>query len=256
MLLTVDIGNTNITIGGFKNPAKDELSFTARMTTAHGRTADEYAADLRNVIALSFDHFDEIDSAIISSVVPPMTDVFRLAIKRLFGVDSMVLGPGVKTGLNILIDNPAQLGADIVAVSVAAKELFPLPNAVCDLGTASTISVLDRHGNMLGVIIYPGIHTSLDALVQDTSLLQMISLDAPARVIGRNTVESMQSGVIFGAAILLDGMMERIEDELGEPVTAIATGGLSASVTDHSKRDFIISENLVLIGLRRIYNKN
>ena len=256
MLLAVDIGNTNITIGGFRNPARDEIAFTARMTTVHGRTADEIAAELKSVISLKFDALNKVNSAVISSVVPRLTDVFSQAIRRLFGVSPMILGPGVKTGLNILIDNPAQLGSDIVAVSVAAKELFPLPNVVCDLGTASTISTLDRSGNMLGCVIYPGVGKSLDALVQGTSLLQMISLDAPARVIGRNTVESMQSGVIFGAACLLDGMIGRIEEELGEPVTAIATGGLSSSIAAHCKRDFILSENLILIGLRMIYHKN
>lgn len=256
MLLAIDLGNTNITIGGFENPEKNALAFSARLTTDRQRTADQYAAELKNIISLKFDHLSAIDSAIISSVVPPLTDIISAAITALFGIKPLILGPGVKTGLNILIDNPAQLGADIVAVSVAAKELFPLPSAVCDLGTASTISVLDKNGNMLGGVIYPGVRTSLDALVRDTSLLQLISLEAPARVIGRGTVESMQAGVIFGAASLLDGMLERIEAELRQPVTAITTGGLAEPIVAHCKREFIYSENLVLLGLRMIYVKN
>jgi len=253
MLLAIDIGNTNITIGGFRG---DELCFTARAATDRSLTADQYAVQLKSLIGLKCESESEIDSAIISSVVPPLTTIISGALETLWGIKPLIVGPGVKTGLNILIDDPAQTGADLVAVSVAAKALYPLPNVVCDLGTASTITVLDKDGNMIGGVIYPGIRTSLEALVSNTSLLQLISLEAPSRVIGRSTSECMQSGMIHGAASLLDGMLNRIEAELGMPVTAIATGGLSPAVIPNCKRHFEYSENLILLGLKIISDKN
>ncbi|MBQ9993529.1 MAG: type III pantothenate kinase [Clostridia bacterium] len=253
MLLAVDIGNTNITLGAFEG---EELAFTARIATDRTLTCDQYMVQFRSIFDLYGVQGSSFDGAIISSVVPPLTAYIHTAINRLSGIDALIVGPGVKTGLNILIDNPAQLGADLVAVSVAALAKYPLPNVVCDLGTASTITVLDGKGNMVGGVIYPGVRTSLDALVDKTSLLQLISLEAPAHVIGRNTIECMQSGVIFGAASLLDGVIARIEKELGEPVTAIATGGLSLSVIEHCERKFEYSDNLILEGLRIIYGKN
>jgi len=253
MLLAIDIGNTNITLGAYSG---DDLSFTARIATDRSLTSDQYAAQLSNMLTLNNVSPDSFSGAIISSVVPPLTASISSALKRITGVEALVIGPGVKTGLNILIDNPAQTGADLVAVSVAAKAKYPLPNVVCDLGTASTITVLDKNGNFIGGVIYPGIRTSLNALVENTSLLQFISFDAPSRVIGRSTAECMQSGVIFGAASLLDGMIARIERELGEPVTAIATGGLSRSIIENCDRHFEYCENLILEGLKIIYYKN
>jgi len=253
MLLAIDIGNTNITIGGFEG---DDLCFTARAATDRSLTADQYAVQLKSLIDLKCSSESSIDSAIISSVVPPLTGIIAGAISTLWGVDPLIVGPGVKTGLNILIDDPAQTGADLVAVSVAAKALFPLPNVVCDLGTASTITVLDKNGNMIGGVIYPGIRTSLEALVSNTSLLQLIGLEAPSRVIGRSTAECMQSGMIHGAASLLDGMIERIEAELGMPVTAIATGGFGKTVIPNCKKKFEYSDNLILLGLKIISDKN
>lgn len=253
MLLAIDIGNTNITLGAFSG---DELSFTARIATNRSLTSDQYASELRNMLELYDVQADAFSGAIISSVVPQITSYLSGAIKRLIGVDALIVGPGVKTGLNILIDNPAQTGADLVAVSVAAKVKYPLPNVVCDLGTASTITVLDKNGSFIGGVIYPGVRTSLNALVENTSLLQFVSFDAPSRVIGRSTVECMQSGVIFGAASLLDGMIARIERELGEPVTAVATGGLSRSIIEHCDHEFEYCENLILEGLKLIYEKN
>ena len=253
MLLAIDIGNTNITIGGFDN---DELAFTARIATDNKLTADQYAVQLDAILSLNKCSAESFDGAIISSVVPALTSAFCNAVTRIVGVEPLVVGPGLKTGLNILIDDPSQTGADLVAVSVAAKAKYPLPNVVCDLGTASTITVVDKNGNFIGGAIYPGVRTSLNALVENTSLLHGISFDAPGRVIGRNTIECMQSGVMFGAASLLDGMIERIERELGEPVTAIATGGLSRSVIEHCDRHFEYCENLILDGLKMIYEKN
>lgn len=256
MLLAVDIGNTNITIGLFSSLDSDDLVFTFRIATDKLRTADQYSVDIIGALTVNSVEKSTVDAAIISSVVPLLTSTISDALRKIFGIDAMIVGPGVKNGLDIKINNPAQLGADLVAVSVAAKKYYPLPNAVCDLGTASTITVLDKAGSMIGGVIYPGVRLSLNALVSKTSLLQLVSLDEPGRVIGKNTTECIQSGVIYGAAALLDGMISRIEDELGMPVTAIATGGLSRSIIEHCKHEFIYNENLILYGLRLIYVNN
>ncbi len=253
MLLAIDIGNTNITLGAFDG---DEIRFTSRLATDSNRTEDQYAIEMKIVLDLYAISPSEIDGAVIGSVVPHITQYIANGVKRLFGFEPLTLGPGVKTGLNIMIDNPAQLGADLVAVSVAAKVKYPLPNVVCDLGTASTLTVLDSKGNMLGGIIYPGVRTALNALVANTAQLQQVSFEAPDRVVGKNTVECMQSGVVFGAASLLDGMLARVEKELGESVTAIATGGFAKRIVPHCDKEFILAENLVLEGLKIIWDKN
>lgn len=253
MLLAVDIGNTNITLGAYKG---EKLTFVSRLATEKSFTPDQYTIWLKGVFEINHANLREFDGAIISSVVPQLTTPISAAIELLIGVKPLVVGPGVKTGLNILIDDPSTLGADLAVVSVAAKQHYPLPNVVCDLGTASTITVLDRNGSFIGGIIYPGVRTSLNALVDNAALLQSISFDPPKHVIGTNTVECMQSGVIFGAASLLDGMIKRVEQELGEKVTAIATGGLSKSIIEFCERDFVYAEDLVLEGLRLIYEKN
>ncbi|MBQ6569985.1 MAG: type III pantothenate kinase [Clostridia bacterium] len=253
MLLAIDIGNTNITIGGFEEQV---LKFTSRLATDHKRMEDQYAIEIRDILDINGVHISDITGSVISSVAPGVTGYLDGAVKKLTGIKSLIVGPGVKTGLNIKIDNPAQLGADLVAVSVAALAQFPSPNVVCDLGTATTLTVLDRSGSMIGGIILAGVKTGLNALVSNTSLLQQVSCEAPERVIGRNTIECMQSGVVLGTAAMLDGLIERIEQELGCEVTAIATGGLAPLVVPHCKTKFILSDNLVLEGLRIIYHKN
>lgn len=253
MLLAVDIGNTNITLGVFKNK---DLLFTSRLATDRFRMEDQYAIELRDILDINGAGISDFKGAIISSVVPNVTICIKKAVFKLLGIDSLIVGPGIKTGLNIKIDSPAQLGADLVAVSVAALANYPFPSVVCDLGTATTLSVLDKNGNMIGGIILPGVKTSLNALVSNTSLLQQISFEAPKHIVGKNTVECMQSGIVLGTSAMLDGLIERIEEELGENVTAIATGGLATTIIPHCKRKFIFSDNLILEGLRIIYEKN
>lgn len=253
MLLAVDIGNTNITLGVFDG---ENLLFTARLATDANRTGDQYAVEMMGMFALNRCELALIDGSIISSVAPAVTGSVSIAVAKTFGVEAIVVGPGIKTGLHIAINDPAELGADLLCVSVAALKKYPLPNAVCDLGTASTITVLDKDGRMIGGIIYPGIRTSLMALVNNAALLPQISYETPRQVVGRNTIDCMRSGLILGAASLLDGMLERVEEELGMPVTAIATGGFSADVIRNCKRRFILDENLVLEGLRILYEKN
>ena len=253
MLLAVDIGNTNITVGVYDG---ENLSFTARTSTDADRTGDQYAVELMGFFALNQCDVSQIDGSIVSSVAPAVTNAICSAVHKVVGLSPLVVGPGIRTGLNIAINNPAELGADLLCASVAALHKYPLPNAVCDLGTASTIFVLDKDGKMIGGVIYPGIRTSLMALVNNAALLPQISYEKPKQVIGRNTIDCMRSGLILGAASLLDGMLERIEQELGMPVTAIATGGFSPEIIRNCRRDFIFDENLVLDGLRLLYQKN
>ena len=253
MLLAVDIGNTNITLGVYDG---EKLLFTTRTATASERTGDQYAVEFMGFFTLYHCEISAIDGAIVSSVAPAVTNAVCSAIRKTVSVEPLLVGPGIKTGLNIAINDPAELGADLLCVSVAALHKYPLPNAVCDLGTASTITVLDKDGRMIGGIIYPGIRTSLMALVDNTALLPQISYEKPKQVVGRNTIECMRSGLILGAASLLDGMLERVEEELGMPVTAIATGGFSSDIVRNCKRSFILDENLVLEGLRLLYERN
>lgn len=253
MLLTVDIGNTNITLGAYDN---NMLSFTARLATEQKKTDDQYAVELKNLFSLYGIDSEEIEDAIISSVVPSVGKSISRAVSKLCHIVPLILGPGVKTGLNIKIDNPAQLGADLVAGAVGALENYTMPCVIIDMGTASTVSVLDKNGAFLGGVIAAGVRLTLKALAENTAQLPSINIEAPECVIGRNTVESMQSGLVYGAAAMIDGLLERIEAELGEAPTVVATGGLSKEIITHCKKNIIYNENLLLEGLRAIYEKN
>ena len=198
----------------------------------------------------------EIDGAIISSVVPQLTEILKRAVRIFCDVDPLVVGPGVKTGLNILIDNPKQLGSDLVVDAVAALAEYKPPLIILDLGTASTMSVIDRQANYRGGVIIPGVRLSLEALAARAAQLQNISMEAPKHVIGTNTIACMQSGLIYGQASMFDGMIDRIEDELGEKATIIATGGLARPVLVHCKHEVIIDDDLLIKGLMVIYKKN
>lgn len=253
MLLAVDIGNTNITLGAYDTGM---LAFTARLATETAKTADQYAVELKNLLALNEIESYEIEDCIISSVVPAVAKSISAAVSKLCHIVPLMLGPGVKTGLNIKIDNPAQLGADLVAGAVGALEAYTMPCVIIDMGTASTVSVLDRNGTFLGGVIAAGVRLTLKALTENTAQLTSIPIEAPQSVIGRNTVECMQSGLVYGTAAMIDGMLEKIEEELGETPTVVATGGLSKEIIAHCKRNIIYSENLLLDGLRAIYEKN
>lgn len=253
MLFTVDIGNTNITLGAYDS---NQLCFTARLATDTRRTDDQYAVEIKSLLDLYCIDPTDIEDCIIASVVPSVGKSVSNAISKLCHIVPLVLGPGVKTGLNIKIDNPAQLGADLVAGAVGALETYTMPCVIIDMGTASTISVLDKNGTFLGGVIAAGVRLTLKALTENTAQLPSIPIEAPKSVIGSNTVESMQSGLVFGAASMIDGLLEMIEDELGERPTVIATGGLSKEIILHCKNDIIYNENLLLEGLRAIYEKN
>ena len=254
MLLTVVIGNTNLTIGAYSG---EELKFVARLATDRSRTEDQYAIELKSIFDLHGYAFDQFSGCAISSVVPELTGAVAHAAKRITGNDPVVLGPGVKTGINILADDPSQAGADLVAASVAAANLYELPCFVIDLGTATKINVINENGAFCGCAIAPGVGISLEALSARTSQLPAISLSTPKKAIGTNSIDCMQSGVVFGTAAMLDGLCDRMERELGKKVKSfVATGGLSGEIIKSCNHQMIYDPELILKGLRIIYEKN
>ena len=254
MLLAIDIGNSNVVIGCLNE--RNETVKLIRMVTDLKKTDDEYAAGIQSI--LRFNGLDNIsfEGAIICSVVPPLTEVFRSAVEKIIGLKALVVGTGVKTGLNILIENPASLGSDIVAASVAAMQEFPLPVIVFDMGTATTITVVDEGNRFAGGAIVPGVALSMNALSAGTSLLQKVPIEAPKKCINTTTTESMQSGAVFGTAAMLDGMIDRFEAELGKTASLVATGGIAAKIVPHCRHKIVYDENLLLRGLGLIYRKN
>lgn len=252
MILAIDIGNTNIVVGCCKD---NKVLFVERISTNHSATEIEYAVLVKTILELYNIDFSEIDGAIISSVVPSITMTVKKAIKKLTDCDAMIVGPGIKTGLNIVIDNPAQLGRDLVVNAVAGIQEYGAPIIIFDLGTATTISVVDKNNNYIGGVIMPGMGISLNAMVSGTSQLPRISIEEPKNLIGKNTIECMKSGILYGTASSMDGMIERIKDEIGE-AKVVATGGLASTVVPHCKNDIILDDELLLKGLMIIYNKN
>lgn len=253
MVLAVDIGNSNIVLGCFED---EKILFIERLSTNQNSTALEYAVVIKTILELN--HLSDVpfDGSIISSVVPSVTHTVQEAVRRLTGLEAMIVGPGIRTGLKIMLDNPAQLGSDRVADAVAATHDYPCPLIIIDMGTATTISAIDRNKNFLGGMIIPGIRVSLESLAMRTSQLPKISLDPPKKVIGSNTVDCMRSGIIYSTASSIDGVVERIEEELGEKCTVISTGGMASTIIPFCKREIIIDDKLLLKGLMLIYNKN
>ena len=215
-----------------------------------------YAISVKTVLELHNIKPSCISGAIIASVVPPITSLISSAVKKITGCTAMVVGPGIRTGLNILMDNPASVGADLIVGAVAAIAEYPCPLIIIDMGTATTFAVVDEKKNYIGGMILPGIRVSLDSLTSRTSQLPRISLDPPKRLIGRNTIDSMKSGILYGNASCIDGMTERIMDELGMRATVIATGGLAETITPLCRQDIILDNELLLKGLLLIYEKN
>lgn len=253
MLLTADIGNSNIVIGGI---FRDEVRFTARLTTEKNITADMLAISLKNILSL-YKYGDEIWSgSIISSVVPPVTKKMADAIEKVIKLTPVIIAPGIKTGLNIAIDNPAQTGSDMVADNVAAFNAYKKAVVVIDMGTATVISVTDKNGCFRGGSIYPGVTTSLNALSQNTAQLPFIDIEKPKKVVGTNSIDCMRSGIVYGTAAMLDGMIERIREETGYDFVCVATGGHAKYIIPHCKEKIVYDENLLLKGLNIIYKLN
>ncbi|MBQ7768059.1 MAG: type III pantothenate kinase [Oscillospiraceae bacterium] len=253
MILTIDIGNSNIVLGGVKD---DEIVFEARLRTEATKTSDQYCVDLKILLDVYGVRPEDIEGSIISSVVPQVLNSFQTAIKKLTGKQSLVVGPGIKTGLDIRLENPGQTGADLVVADVAALREHKPPLIVIDMGTATTISVLDQSGAHIGGCIIPGVRISMDALTDKTALLPGLQLDQPKRAIGRNTIDAMRSGIMMGTACMLDGMVERMEQELGYKTTVIATGGIAKFIVPLCKTPMIYDKNLLIKGLVALYRDN
>lgn len=253
MILTVDIGNSNIVLGGVR---EEKILFEARLRTDATKTSDEYCIDVKTILDVYGFRTAVVEGAIIASVVPQVLNSMQTAIKKLTGKTALVVGPGLKTGLNIQIENPAQTGADLVVGAVAALQSHKAPLILVDMGTATTISVLDKTGAFIGGCISPGVKISMDALTARTALLPGLQLDQPKKAIGRNTIDCMRSGLMLGAACMIDGMIERMEEELGYKTTVIATGGIAKFVIPMCRRAIIYDKDLISKGLAALYREN
>lgn len=253
MILTIDIGNSNIVLGGVQD---DAIVFQARLRTETTKTSDQYCVDLKILLDVNKISSEDIEGCIISSVVPQVLNAFQSAIKKLTGKVSLVVGPGIKTGLDIRLENPGQTGADLVVADVAALREHKPPLIVIDMGTATTMSVLDESGAHIGGCIIPGVRISMDALTERTALLPGLQLDQPKRAIGRNTIDAMRSGIMMGTASMLDGMVERMEQELGSKTTVIATGGIAQFIVPLCKTPIIYDKDLLIKGLAALYREN
>ena len=253
MLLAIDIGNTNIVIGGLED---DKILFEARIATDRIKTSDQYGAEIKNMLGLFGVKASDLHDCIISSVVPPVFNSVLTGVRKFTGKQPMVVGPGIKTGLNIQMDNPSQVGSDRIVIAVAALAEYEPPLILMDLGTATTIEVVDRGNTYLGGCIIPGLRISLEALTSRAAQLPGIQLDRPKRVIGKNTVDCMRSGIMYGTAAMLDGMIDRVEEELGRSTTVVATGGMAQFVVPLCRREIKLERDLLLKGLNLIYKKN
>ena len=253
MILTVDVGNSNIVLGGVEG---SEIRFEARLRTDATKTSDEYCIDLKMLLEVYGVSAKDVEGSIIASVVPQVLNSMQTAIKKLTGKAALVVGPGLKTGLNIQIENPAQTGADLVVGCVAALREHKAPMIIVDMGTATTMIVLDKNSAMIGGCIMPGVKISMDALTDRTALLPGLQLDQPKKAIGRNTIDCMRSGIMMGAACTIDGMIERMEAELGYETTVIATGGIAKFVIPMCKKKVIYDRDLLVKGLATLYREN
>ena len=253
MILTIDIGNSNIVLGAVEG---DDIRFEARLRTDATKTSDEYCIDLKMILEVYGVSKTDIEGSIIASVVPQVLNSMQTAVKKLTGKAALVVGPGLKTGLNIQIENPGQTGADLVVGAVAALREHKAPLIVVDMGTATTMMVLDKNSAFVGGCIMPGVKISLDALTDRTALLPGLQLDQPKKAIGRNTIDCMRSGIMLGAACMIDGMIQRMEEELGYETTVIATGGIAKFVVPMCRRSIVYYKDLIVKGLAALYRDN
>lgn len=253
MILAIDIGNSNIVIGCIENGV---IQNETRIATDLVKTSDQYCFDLKNMLSLSDVPVARLEDVIISSVVPPVLNSMRTAVLKLTGKKPFVVGPGIKTGLNILLDNPQQVGSDLIVAAVAALREYKPPLILIDMGTATTISVINKDRAYLGGCICPGVRISAEALSSRAALLPGIDLDQPRHAIGKNTTDCMRSGIMLGAAAMLDGLIDRMEDELGQQATVVATGGIAKFVIPLCRRSVIYDRNLLLKGLSILYYNN
>jgi type III pantothenate kinase len=252
-LLVLDVGNTNTVVGVFHGKT---LRAQWRLTTSHEQTADEYGILIRNLFSLDGLGTGEVTGVMIASVVPPLNSVLEEMSKKYFRLDPVFLGPGTRTGMAIHYENPQEVGADRIANSVAAFEKYGGPCVVVDFGTAITFDVISEKGEYLGGVIAPGIGVSSEALFERAARLPRVEVREPARVIGTNTVSSMQSGLFYGSVGLMDGILDRLSGELGKKTKVITTGGQAPLVAAASKYKPPVDSSLTLEGLRMIYERN
>ncbi len=253
IVLAIDIGNTNVVIGGY---ILNELVFSTRLSTDKMLEPDQYALQIKGILELHGIETGDIKGGIMSSVVPQITDVISSAIKTICGIDIILLSHSTNTGIKIDIDSPDELGLDLIAGVLGAKAQYNLPAIVIDMGTATKITAVDGKGVILGCSIMPGVFISVNALTKNASALGGMAVKAPhsKTAIGKNTVHSMQSGVVFGTAAMLDGMIERFSFEMGAKPFLVATGGVSGVIVPHCKNKVVHDNALILAGLNYVFN--
>ena len=253
MILTIDIGNTNIVAACFEG---DRMVFCERFSTEPGQTGLEYATVFKTSMEIYGLNPRKVDGGIICSVVPSVTNTVKEAVEKLTGAAFIVAGPGVKTGLKIKVEEVAQQGTDLIVAAAAGVYLYDVPQIIVDMGTATTVSVIDKDGAYIGKMILPGVALSLEALSNHAAQLPRISLEPPKKLIGGSTVDSMKSGILFGSAGAVDGLIDRVEEELGCSCTLVATGGLAGTIVPLCRHRMIMDEDLVMKGLLLIYYRN
>ncbi len=253
MILAIDIGNTNIVIGVID---RKKTYFVERLTTAIGKTNLEYAISLKSILEIYHIEPEKLEGAIVSSVVPPLNRTMLSAIRKITGISALLVGAGMKTGLNILMDNPKSVGSDMIVNSIGALSEHEPPIIIIEMATATTMSVLDKDGRYIGGAILPGLRVSLEGMSSSTAQLPRISLDTPKKVIGKNTTDCMRSGIIYGNAAMIDGMLSRMEEELGQKPVIIATGGIAKAILPLCSHTILYDSTLLLKGLLLLYEKN
>ena len=253
MILAIDIGNTNIVLGCIDST---QIYFTERLSTVRSKTALEYAIAIKEMLTIYGIDSTAIDGGIVSSVVPQLTNTVRQAAQKILKKDILVMSPDIKTGITVRTDKPQEVGSDLIAGIAAAIAAYPLPAIVIDMGTATTISIVDTDETFIGCLILPGVRTSFDSLTSQASQLHSIAIEEPGSIIATNTKDCMLSGIMYSNAAAIDGIADRIEEELGQTVSIIATGGLAKQIIRLCKRTIILDEELLLKGLWIIYNKN
>mgnify|MGYP002619142985 FL=1 len=253
MILTIDVGNTNVVLGCVEDGVVVSRS---RLATNTSDLPNDYAMKMRQSFAFDSIDYHEFEGAILSSVVPQVNRAIRSAVRKLTGLECIIVGAGIKTGVNVKIDDPGTLAGDLITGTVGALSMYKPPIIIVDMGTATTIVAVDKDGAYIGGAIVPGVNLSFEALSQGTSLLPNISIEAPRKCIATNTVDSMKSGAVFGTAAMIDGMIERMEEELGQSATVVATGGLSGGIIPYCKHKIKHEPDLLLKGLAILYQKN
>ena len=253
MILAIDMGNTNIVVGGID---ENKTYFLERITTVANKTDFEFAVLLQGVLDITKRSPEEFDAAILSSVVPERNEMVVSAVKKIFNIDTMIVNPDMKMNIEIKIDNKYEAGADLIVDSVAAVEEYPLPLCVIDMGTATTLFIIDKDRNFIGGTIHPGIKLELQSLSSSTSLLPDVMFKTPEKIIGTNTVDCMLAGVYYGHAAMIDGSLKKMEEELGEPIHAIATGGMATNVVPLCQHQIALDDTLLLKGLFKLYEFN